>query len=481
MLKKDDTLRIFGVTSVENLFFSQYMPDADGDFVKVYLSCLYHCQLGDESFSPTEIANELHLEKNRVESALRYWERRRLITRKSDNPPSYVLHSLSANMLTGRDSFKANEDYVHFTESVYALFNDKRKIRPSEIASAYEWVQDLGLPQAVVLMLLSYCMSLRGINFSFSYAQKVAVKIKEEGISTTDEAEMYFSRSENVRKGAQKVLNRFGLRRRPTDDEIALYESWMYKLGYSEKEILEACRETVKATNPSFAYLNGVLTGLKKRSSGAGLEQQLKEDSDLIEKTKEILNILGVRTSPVAVQNAYKSLLNQNAHEIYVLAAREAARKGLMFEDLLPIVSVWQKNGLKSAEEIREYLKKQENVMPLAKQVLSESGQKGFPSQGDIGLVLRWKEQFSDEIILYAASLSRSAKQKMPYIDKVLSNFKQEGIDTVEKAKQHNQYKTTKQVSAQQYEQRSYTEDELSSNAQELLKEAEKGIGPRNT
>ncbi|MDO5022616.1 MAG: DnaD domain protein [Eubacteriales bacterium] len=478
MLKKDDSLRIFGVTSVENLFFSQYMSDADGDFVKVYLSCLYHCQLGDESFGPTEIANELQLERAKVEAALRYWERRRLLTRKSDDPPTYIMHSLSANMLTGRDSFKANDDYLHFTESVYALFGDRRKIRPSEIASAYEWVQDLGLPEPVVLMLLSYCISLRGINFSFNYAGKVAVKIKEENISTPDEAERYFSKSESVRKGAQKVLSRFGLRRRPTDDEITLYESWLYELNYSEEEILEACKETVKATNPSFAYLNGILTGLKKRSGGENLSKQLQEDKDLFEKTKEILNILGVRAAPSAVQNAYRAMLKQNPHDIYVLAATEAARSGLMFEDLLPIVATWQKQSLDDKDKIIKYLEVQGNILPLVKQVLAESGQKVTPTQSDILQVLRWKEHFSEALILYAASLSRSAKQKMPYIAKVLDNFKQKGIDSVDKAQSYGiQQGNTKKVSAQQYEQRSYTEDELSSNAQELLKEAEKNIG----
>ena len=107
MLERDDALRIFGVTSVENLFFTQYMSDADGDFVKVYLSCLYHSQLGDTGFGIAEIANELNLEKSRVEAALRYWERRRLLTRKSDDPPRYVLHSLGEHMLTGKDSFRS--------------------------------------------------------------------------------------------------------------------------------------------------------------------------------------------------------------------------------------------------------------------------------------------------------------------------------------------------------------------------------------
>ena len=40
------------MTPVDNLFFTEYMPDADGMFVKVYLYGLmqcYHMSLADES------------------------------------------------------------------------------------------------------------------------------------------------------------------------------------------------------------------------------------------------------------------------------------------------------------------------------------------------------------------------------------------------------------------------------------------------
>ena len=472
MLERDDALRIFGVTSVENLFFTQYMSDADGDFVKVYLSCLYHSQLGDTGFGIAEIANELNLEKSRVEAALRYWERRRLLTRKSDDPPRYVLHSLGEHMLTGKDSFRADDEYLHFSESVYALFGDRRKIRPSEIATAYEWVKDLSLEPSIVLMLLSYCISARGINFTFSYAGKMAVKIKEEGIESADEAEKFFSRSEKIREGARSVLKRFGQRRRPTEDEINMYETWVYELGFTDEDILSACRETVKATNPSFAYLNGILQGLKKRSGGETVKAQLKSEDILIGQTKEVLNALGVRTSAQGVQNAYKNLLTKYPHEIYLLAAKDARRRNLRFEDLLPIADSWNKKGLDTVEKIEKHLSEMADISPLAKKVLAESGQEGSPTSGDLKYINTWLESHNEEIILYAASLSRSAKQKMPYIDKVLSSFKDKSIKTIEQAKSTAPMQKGT-VTAQKYQQRSYTEEELSRSALDLLKEAE--------
>jgi DNA replication protein DnaD len=61
----------------------------------------------------------------------------------------------------------------------------------------------------------------------------------------------------------------------------------------------------------------------------------------------------------------------------------------------------------------------------------------------------------------------------MPYIDKVLSSFKEKGIKTVEQARSTAPVQKGA-VTAQKYQQRSYTEEELSRSALDLLKEAEK-------
>ena len=476
MFTPDDQCRIFGVTTVENLFFSEYLPSAEGDFVKVYLSCLYHSQLHDEGFGIKEMAAELTMDETRVEAALRYWERRRVLSRHSDDPPRYRLHHLGQRMLTGQDSLGGDRAYINFSEAIYALFAERRKIRPNEIATAYEWVQEMGLPQSIVLMLLSHCIATRGIGFTFKYAEKIAVSLKEENITTEEDAEKYFNHNKQTRDGAMAVLRRFGLRRAPTDDEMALYSKWTDVFHFSHGDIQDACAETVKASNPSFAYLNGILEGLhRRRGSSAPVRQQLQSENDLMAATREVLDILGVRVNPVAVQGAYQALLSKFPHGMILLAAKAVQRRQGKFEDLTYVLETWQNNGLDTEDKVRAFVEKREAILPTVKTILDASGQEGSASDRDIAFVEKWLQQFSPELIEHAALQARSARQKMPYIDKVLKSWQQKGITT--KAQAENETPSTdkrpaREVGAHRYAQREYTEQQLETGTDDLIKEA---------
>ena len=93
MFKQDDSMLRFGALPVDNLFIQEYLPAAKGDYVKVYLYGLYLSQHPREELTLAEIAHDLALTEGEIESALRYWERRRLVTRLRDNPPEYAFRS----------------------------------------------------------------------------------------------------------------------------------------------------------------------------------------------------------------------------------------------------------------------------------------------------------------------------------------------------------------------------------------------------
>ena len=59
MFERDGQAVYFGVTAVENIFLTELMPAAKGDFVKVYLCALFHSGQKEEGLSPAEIAQEL--------------------------------------------------------------------------------------------------------------------------------------------------------------------------------------------------------------------------------------------------------------------------------------------------------------------------------------------------------------------------------------------------------------------------------------
>ncbi|MGI6695294.1 MAG: DnaD domain protein [Christensenellales bacterium] len=471
MFNLDEQAKIFGVTAVENLFFTEYLPDASGDQVKIYLLGLYHSHRGTPDYSVKQMAQELGLEEVQVEAALRFWERRRLVERVSDKPLQYVYHSLGQRLLTGQDGMQEDRAFILFSDAVYAQFDGRRKLRPGDIALAYEWVQDLGLPQEVVLMLLNYCADTRGSNFSFKSAQSLAVAMREDGVMTPEDAENYLSHSKRTHQGARSVLSQFNLRRLPTEPELALYRKWSQDWGFDEAAIIAACQETVSANHPSFSYLDRILDRLQRQgnTSAAAVSGKLEKDSRDAEQLKQVLEILGVSSQlAFTVLPAYRALRERFPHEMIVLAARAVQARRGAFEDLEPRLTAWQSLGLADDVAVKEHLTALKAFQPAMFQVFELSGQEGRPGEQDLLRYRAWREAgHNDALIREAASQARSSRQKLSYIDKVLSSWKKEGITTVDAARAKAPAQTTqggKKVSAQQYKQREYSDQDYVSD-----------------
>ena len=165
---------LWGATAVPNAFFSEYMPSAPENHVKVYLYGLMcvHSGLVDDGNMLYEMSQALKLGLEEIETAMRYWERCRLVERISDKPLRYRFVTVQ-QVLVQRQHMPVDEEYEAFGQAVTALFGDRRKIHGKETALAFEWVENKKLPQEVVLMLLQHMIVTSGIHFSFSAAEKI--------------------------------------------------------------------------------------------------------------------------------------------------------------------------------------------------------------------------------------------------------------------------------------------------------------------
>ena len=65
-------------TKIENLFISEYLPDAPGDYVKVFLFGLMHAQY-DLKADRSELSKRLGLSEDEIAEAWIYWESRGLV------------------------------------------------------------------------------------------------------------------------------------------------------------------------------------------------------------------------------------------------------------------------------------------------------------------------------------------------------------------------------------------------------------------
>ena len=486
MFDMDQEARSFGVTAVENRFILDYLPAAKGDYIKVYLWALYACREKGEDYSLDEMAQDLMLTRPEVEAALRYWERRALLARVRENPPLFRFYSPTQRAQSPA-AMEVDTEYVAFAETVYAIFADIRKVTPSEISQAWEWVQDIGLKPEAVIMLLQHCISQRGAHFSFKIAERLAVSMKEAGADTPDAAEAFLQHDQAVHDGVKKVLSRMGKRRLASDDETALYEKWIGEWGFDQQAVLDACREMTSG-DPSFKYLDGILNGLRLRGdarTGEQVKKQLDLEKEQKEKAQEVFTRLGSRLSGPAAARVYQSLLEIQPHEVLLLAADECCRneknKGNI-ENMQALLESWRSRGLVTRESVKEYLSRYREANLALKEMFDACGYDGKPTEKDRQLYEKWKTYHYDrELMLFAAEQARAATgNRISYLSKVLEAWHEAGITDISQAKAQRspqQKKGGKTVSAQQYGQRQYTEEELLAVSDDLIEEARRQRG----
>ncbi len=490
MFEFDEQYPLFDATPVENLFVQEYLPAAKGDYVKVYLYGLMHTYHPSAGMSLTAMARDLALSEEEVLAAYRYWERKGLVQRTGDNPPAFRYMN-AKQLLFMRQCPTEDKQYSQFAEALYAAFGEDRQLHGQETSLAYEWVEDLKLPPEVVLMLVQHLISTRGKHFSFKAAQKLAVQLAQEHVQSIEDAEEVLSRSQAALEGTRRILRRLGKRHQPSEDEMALYRKWTMEWGYEHDAIEAACRETTKG-DPTMAYLDGILNGLRKRgeklpATAKQVENQLQKEQEEAAPLKELFHALGLTGLSVneGTLAAYHQMRTLYPHEVILLAAREAARAGGRLDDVLRLLTTWQEKSLQTTRQVEEYIAAFYESNRLLTQLYEQCGKPGKPTASDRALLAKWQKDwgFPREMLLLAASYSQSAEKKMPYMDALLNAWHEGNITTPEAAqaargqREKASAPTTpaprgKVVSAQQYTQRAYDEIDLARWAASLIEEA---------
>ena len=479
----------FGTMPVEHIFLTEYMPAARGEYVKVYLMCLYHSRIPGDTSKVEDIARELGMEVSKVETAIRYWERRGLMVVIGGETRQYQLRSAVQRALSG-EPISADNAFVQFSERVYDLFGDSRKVRPAEISTAYDWVEEEGLSADAVLALLRHMWTIRGAQFSFQAAGQLAVRLRDSGVRDAEDVESYLSYEESVHKGAQAVLRRLGRRRMPSDDELSLYRKWVGDWGYTQDGILQACQETTGAGEPTFKYLDGILAN--HRSGGPGttdagaLAASLDQDKKERELVSEMLKALGARLRADTALPIYRELAANCPHDLILYAAGECAKNGKnTLEDLARLLESWEKRGLRTAEEAQVYVQHVRALDAVLYRIYEACGYRGKASKTDREYLERWQAQGFEEglLLLAARQASGASSQKIKYINSVLKNWQQNGVTTLAQAEKQLERSSgsekNRRLRAQQYEQREYRESEMQEilGVDDLFKEAADGQG----
>ncbi|HZK34332.1 MAG TPA: DnaD domain protein [Bacillota bacterium] len=458
LCKHSDNNHIFDITPVENLFLHEFMLKAPGDFVKVYLFGLMQCYNPDCTQNTIEaFSHALGLEISDVENAFRYWERQGVLElcKDSEDKLSIKFHNIKDLLYNkGLDTEKSVYKYRDFNQNLQHIF-DTRLLSPQEYLRVYDWIEVLNLPQEVVLMMVRFYVTRKSSKISINYLDKVAQSWAKDGIDTLQKAEDYIQSNDDRFKNTVTVLKYLGIYRSPSKAELDMCNKWTNSWGFEMGAILAAAQQTTKVHTPNFAYLDKILYNLHSKgyTSRRAIETHLDTREGANDKLKEVYRQLGYKNNAPTPEHLsmYKEWIEvcKIEHGVILLAARQCVRKKTnSFESLDNLLREWLKNGLVTEPDINTYLNKRKLLDNEIMAVFERAGDTGKIAMRDRKLYKQWSEEWKMpfELILLAAEYSTMAKQKMPYINKILSSWHANNIKTLKGARADQEAHVQKQT-----------------------------------
>ena len=411
-------------TPVENMFLIEYLPGAPDDCLRVYLYarmlCL-HPELGSEQ---GDIARALHLDEERVADALAYWEQQGLMLRVQDKPLLYEILPVRASRV--REDPEAYE-LRDMNMRLQALFG-ANLLHPQEYMTSALWVKELGFSQdAVVYFVEERAKKSRAkkpdLSRLFKKLDREAALLADKGVRTLDEMKRALEEG-GADEAAQAVLARLSIRRAPTADETALARKWREEWGLTKEEILDACRDTVKARDPSFAYLDRILDSRRSGDTEEEIRPILRELGSTLppspEEKRQIRAWIGEGFEPGTLE----------------LAAIQCSRKRRRtFDDLAWMVNAWRDEGLFTRADAEAYIEKNRVLTGEVREILAEAGTDRRPTLSDVRAYGEWKEKYPRELITCAAGFARGMQSPMRYMGALLAGWEAQGVRDAQSAR----------------------------------------------
>lgn len=188
MFSFDEQAALFDVTPLPNQFILNYLPEASGDAVRVYLFGLVACYHHEAISDLQQMARELNMTEDDIRAAYRYWERKGLVQRVADNPPQYRYQNIYQVMMTGAQA-QIDPAYEQFAEAIYGVFDNDRRLHGKDVSQCYEWVEQMRLPPDVVIAMMRHMVQKHGKNVSMKKAEQMAMRLADEKVQTVEEAQ----------------------------------------------------------------------------------------------------------------------------------------------------------------------------------------------------------------------------------------------------------------------------------------------------
>lgn len=296
-LENADLSSLFSNTLIPDIFFSEYLSEASGDFIKVYLYMVFLSKY-DKDIKVNDLSKKLVLPLKTIQDAVKYWEEQGLLTKKNtgyiiNNMQEIELHKLykPKTALSAEQLQKSTENQKRAKAIEHINNKFFSGLMPTTWYPEIElWFKKYNFDEEVMIALFSYCFDRSALHKN--YVQTVAEAWSQNNVKTFNDLDIYYQKQEKLNIIKKSISKKLGLTRPLTQYEHGYIERWNIDYGYGMDIIEIALKKTTSKANPNFEYLDKLLTdwhsrGFKTADEIQAFLKNMKEKNKNIKKLEK--------------------------------------------------------------------------------------------------------------------------------------------------------------------------------------------------
>lgn len=298
-LEQNDKQLLFSETIIPDIFFAEHLPQIPGDFLKIYLYLVFLSKF-KKDIKINDLSKKLCLPIKTINDGLKFLEDNNLILKKTTGFIVIDLQESTLNNLYKPSLAQSKETIEQVSK------NKSRATAIEHINNMYfqgimgpTWYNDIDLwfrkynfDEQVMITLFDYCYKRSALHKN--YVQAVAESWGANKIHTWSDLDLYDQKQEKLKKIKNLIAKKLGKRNGLTQYEEAYIENWVLDFGYEMNIIEIALKRTTYKQNPTFEYINNIITDWHERNLKtpeeieAFLEQRKKQNKDLKEMKSKV-------------------------------------------------------------------------------------------------------------------------------------------------------------------------------------------------
>lgn len=299
-LEQNELSMFFSNTSMPDVFITEYLSEAPGDYIKVYLYILFLSKYSKD-VKLNDLSKKISLPLSVIQEALKYWEEHEVITKKGtgfivNNIQEVELNRLySPKLQVSKESIEnmqKDKTRANAIEAINSMFF-QGIMSPSWYSDIDLWFKKFGFDEEVMIALFSYCFNKSALHKN--YVKAVAEAWYGHNIKTSMDLEEYDENNEKVKKIKKSISKKLGLNRNLTQYEEAYIEKWIHEYKYDLEIIELALKKTTSKSNPNFDYIDKIITDWYERKllNSEDVKNYLLEFKNKSEQIKQLAKKTG--------------------------------------------------------------------------------------------------------------------------------------------------------------------------------------------